>query len=291
MKVINFALISYGLFVDSLFKLMGAIVFKMQGREIMLDSKLSDSEKLDYELLVSNMAKNKKSLLRFRRNFFFRKILEHVSYNQGLEYYSRIRQLNIVQDKQISSLAASDVFGKPRRYFYKNIGLVSPTLLRYISVYSEIETLIGFKNINSVAEIGIGYGGQARVIANFAKIKEYSFYDLKSVQTLAAEFLSNSNSKLDPIYCNIEKVTLENFDLVISNYAISELPLTIQNTYIENIIVTAKYCYMIMNSGASDFTNRSAGKLSQIEFLSKVPGLKVIDEVPKTGPDNYVFYK
>jgi hypothetical protein len=291
MKVINFALILNGLFVDSLFKLSGAILAKLRGKKIIFDSKLSDSEKLDYEFLVYKMVENKKSLLRFRRNFFFRKILEHVSFKQGLEYHTRIRQLNVVQDKQILSLAASDVFGKPRRYFYKNIGLVSPTLLRYISVYSEIETMISFRNINSVVEIGIGYGGQARVIENFTHIQKYAFYDLKSVQTLADKFLSNSGSKLDPVHCDIDKVTLENFDLVISNYAISELPSTIQNLYIENVIDPAKYCYMIMNSGASNFTNRSAGKLSQIEFLTKVPGLKVIQEVPKTGTDNYVFYK
>ena len=175
MKVINFALISYGLFVDSLFKLAGAIADKLHSKKIVFDSKLSDSEKLNYEFLVYKMTGNTRSLIRFRRNFFFRRILEHVSFKQGLAYYSRIRQLNVVQDKQIVSLAVSDLFGKPRRYFYKNIGLVSPTLLRYISVYSEIETMIGFRNINSVVEIGIGYGGQARVIENFTDIQKYAF--------------------------------------------------------------------------------------------------------------------
>jgi putative sugar O-methyltransferase len=291
MKVINFALISYNLFVDSFFRLIRLISVKFGGKKKILDSKLSDSQKLDYESLVFNLSENKKSLFRFRRNFYFRMILEHVNFNQGLDYYARIKELNVVQNEQISSLASTDVFGKPRRYFYKNLGLVSPTLLRYVSVYSEIETLIGFKNVNSVVEIGVGYGGQARVIENFTNIQKYAFYDLNSVQTLAGKFLSNTGSSLVPIRCDIDNVILEKFDLVISNYAISELPSTIQNLYIQNLITPAKFCYMIMNSGASNFTNRSSGKLSQLEFLSKVPGLKVVQEVPKTGPDNYVFYK
>jgi putative sugar O-methyltransferase len=251
----------------------------------------SDSQALGYGKLIARFSNDPASRASFRRNFLYRMILEHVSYRQGLAYSERILELGVVDYEQIKILAESDFAGNPRRYKYKNVGWVSPTLLRYISVFSEIEKSIGFKNIDSVVEIGIGYGGQARVICNLAKISNYAFYDLNDVQKLAEYFLKISSSHLSPRNLDIDSVERESFDLAISNYALSELPAHVQREYLEKVLTPARHCYMIMNSGASDLTKRSSGKLGQSDFVSGIRGVQVLPEIPSTGPDNYVLVK
>jgi hypothetical protein len=45
-----------------------------------------------------------------------------------------------------------------------------------------------------------------------------------------------------------------------------------------------------MNSGRSNITGRSEGKLSLNEIRNYIPNLQVKEEVPLTGPDNYIIY-
>ncbi len=251
----------------------------------------SDSQKVGYEENISKLISNSHQLGKFRRDFKYRMVLEHVSYWQGLSYQKRISELGYVEDRLIMKLASSDDFGSPRKYKYKNIGWISPTLLRYISVYSEIEQSIGFSGIKSVVEIGVGYGGQARVINHLSKIQDYSMYDLEGVQELALRFLRETSSDFAPTCLNIRKVEQSDYDLVISNYAISELPIHVQEEYLEKILKSSKHIYLIMNSGASNATGRSEGKLSQACFLERLPGLKIQSELPSTGPDNYVLLR
>jgi len=251
----------------------------------------SDSQALGYEVQVSNLISDDVLIRRFRRNFRYRMILEHVSYSQGLDYQKRIAQLGVVSNALIIELAKGDTFGDPRRYYYKEIGWISPTLLRYVSVYSEIESLIGLKNINSIVEIGIGYGGQARVINKLGGVNNYRFYDLKDVQTLALTFLAKTSPQFFPECLDIDNVEVATYDLVISNYAISELPVNVQKDYLEKVLNNSAHCYLIMNSGASNKTGRSSGKLPQDAFLKALPGSSIHPEIPLTGPDNYVLLR
>ena len=60
MTLINLALISYGIFVDSFLRIKRQILVNLLREKDFSDSKLSDSQKLDYEFLVSNFTKNEK---------------------------------------------------------------------------------------------------------------------------------------------------------------------------------------------------------------------------------------
>jgi len=77
--------------------------------------------------------------------------------------------------------------------------------------------------------------------------------------------------------------------LVISNYAFSELPLELQKIYIEKVIRKSKRGYLIMNSGMNNFSGRSDGKLHLAELRTLLPVFEILDEIPNTGPDNYVI--
>ena len=90
---------------------------------------------------------------------------------------------------------------------------------------------------------------------------------------------------------DITSVVEQEFDLVVSNYAFSELPRAVQLEYMEKVLVRAKHVYMIMNSGGSNLTGRSEGKLSCAELMSAIPGLQIQDEIPNSGVDNYVLFK
>lgn len=295
MELINLSLVISHLITDLFLRIkfrLQKLFFEVEPKSsIENHSKKSDSQSLGYELRVSKLVTDKRLINQFRRNFEYRMILEHVSYRQGSKYLARIFELGFVDRGLISKLARNDNFGNPRRYYFSGIGWVSPTLLRYISVFSEIENLIGFKNINSIVEIGIGYGGQARVIYELSHVTRYEFYDLSDVQQLASIYLKKTCPEFSPSYLDIYRVENEKFDLVISNYAISELPVEVQEEYLAKVLEPAAHCYLIMNSGASNKTGRSSGKLTREAFLASLPGSKILPEIPLTGPDNYILIR
>ena len=82
---------------------------------------------------------------------------------------------------------------------------------------------------------------------------------------------------------------LKSWDLVISNYAFSELPYLVQEQYIKNVILKSKNGFMIMNSGRTNITGRSTGKHSISDLLKIIPNSRICEEEPLTGPDNFIL--
>ena len=78
------------------------------------------------------------------------------------------------------------------------------------------------------------------------------------------------------------------WDLVISNYAFSELPKELQLNYFGKIISRSKFGYMTMNSGL----NGQFGKIknmSQKELINKIENSSIKPESPCTGDNNYII--
>jgi hypothetical protein len=74
-------------------------------------------------------------------------------------------------------------------------------------------------------------------------------------------------------------------DLVISNYAFSELRRPIQEAYLRKVLQPAKRGYITFNQIApGNFQSYSAAELLQI-----IPGSKVFEERPLTHPNNCVI--
>ena len=82
------------------------------------------------------------------------------------------------------------------------------------------------------------------------------------------------HSSVDPI---------EDVDLVISNYAYSELNLDLQNAYYENVIKNAKRVYMILNRG--EVSREVLLERAREDFDVTVE--KVLDFWP---PNGYLYY-
>lgn len=251
--------------------------------------KLSDSQSIYYESAVRDILFYKHIFNRFRRIYNYREILEHVSFSLGLRYLERMKEIKPINLYLMEQFKKNDDVGKPRKYYYGEIGYFSPTTLRYISVASEMERIFGKRKFQRVAEIGGGYGGQACVLDKMEFFDEYIMFDLHNVQKLICRYLDLQGVK-NVSFPSIEAFELDDIDFVVSNYAFSELPGNLQQQYLEKVLKKARNGYLIMNSGKTNLTGRSSGKLTLKEIQQQIKNIQVIPEIPNTGPDNYVLF-
>lgn len=254
-----------------------------------LDVLESDSEVTFYETAVDKIIHDSKSFRRFRRIYNYREILEHVSFKQGKIYLDLIQNHKLWTQANFELLKKNDNIGKPRKFSYPLVGRISPTTLRYCFTALDIQEKIGQRHFSEIVEIGAGYGGQAMVFSGMNSFGEYYFYDLPNVQKLIQKYTSQlgcGNIK----FPDLKDKAKHDYDLVISNYAFSELPKALQIEYLEKVIMKARSGYMLMNSGRTNLTGRSAGKLNLEEIRNYIPNLVIAEENPKTSPDNYLIF-
>ena len=273
--------------------------FLLHGRNILLikfvkkrnsnNSIRSDSQKTFYENSLGMILNSNSKFNRFRRIYNYREIVENVTFRQGQEYLKRITLLGLPLSSNFLKYFINDSVGKPTRYHYPNIGKVSPTTLRYISVSLEIKKLFGDDLSGNIVEIGAGYGGQASILMEFFKIDKYAVYDLDNAQMLIQKYLAKVNKENNLNMFSLRDNANIRWDLAISNYAFSELPAELQKEYITKVLGKSERGYMIMNSGLENETGRGNGKLTLSELRTLLPKFEIIEEVPKTGPDNYVL--
>ena len=179
----------------------------------------------------------------------------HVTESQGREYLSVINQNSNFSKKDWIAFSKNDLYGSPNRYCY-NIGgggeiVISPITIRYTKVLQDIFSLFNIREIKHIAEIGVGYGGQCRLIKEYLKNREYSLIDLPEAIELTKKFLDKfSLGEGSKTYFIDGTGDIENIevDLLISNYAFSELNREVQNFYLEKIINYAGSGYITWNS-------------------------------------------
>jgi hypothetical protein len=226
---------------------------------------------------------------RFKEDPRYIRILEHTSFKQGQEYFERIHLIAPDFIRNFEPFLDNDIVGGGEKYSYPLVGNCSPSTLRYVKVVADLRFHFGSNLGFRVAEIGVGYGGQLLTLDKVLSYREYHLYDLQDVLALASKYLEchllNGSYKAKTI--NQFAGDIE-YDVVISNYAFSELPSKVQSIYLEKIISKAKRGYLTMNSGRSDSAFVS-DKMSLDELVSRIPNAKVIEENPKTHPGNYIL--
>jgi hypothetical protein len=80
-----------------------------------------------------------------------------------------------------------------------------------------------------------------------------------------------------------------NFDLIISNYAFTEIDKNIQDIYIEKILRKSKHGYITCNF-ISHFCNIDSYSLEQLESKLLEFNTKRAAEYPLTHKDNLILY-
>jgi putative sugar O-methyltransferase len=179
----------------------------------------------------------------FKRDPWYRKILEHVSFEDGKKY---LDSTNIDYIHKLEEIKQNDQIGSPFTFDYSKVGTISPTTLRYLKNTSDIINKFG-TNLKSIVEIGGGYGGLCKVLSSFVEFENYLIVDLEEANLLSKKYLNHFDLPTQS-YCSDEIVSIEeNFDLLISNYAFSECEREVQFEYIEKFLKKSNRFYMLYN--------------------------------------------
>ena len=249
----------------------------------------SVSDNGEYVASVNKAISSYKAFSKFKRDPRYQAILEHVTYQQGHAYLEIIKSQSPSFLYKIDVFKLNDLVGGAKLHEYKGIGAISPSTLRYLKVASDLVKIFGNNIGDRIAEIGVGYGGQLLIVDKIFNFEQYDLFDLPVVLLLASKYIESHtlNSSYHTTSLNQHKGDVI-YDLVISNYAFSELPSELQTRYIEKIILKSKRGYLTMNSGKNNcaFTEN---KLTLNELKKLLPRFEIIPESPLTHPGNYII--
>ena len=252
----------------------------------------SASDNGEYPELALKAALDPATFSVFRRHHEYTGILEHVSRKEGEQYLNIIRGKYKIKDDEIFQILKPLMkVGNPKLLRLRGLSKkISTTGLRYLKIALDIKKITG-TNIGNVVEIGCGYGGQAIILDKLLEIESYTFYDLWQVNLLIKRFIENStfSTKYNTSTIKEDSSNCRNsWDFCISNYAFSELPKALQETYINRILNKTKKGFMLMNSGVSGkFGN--INNYSQKELLNIFKNASIQNEIPSTYKNNYLF--
>jgi len=239
---------------------------------------------LSYQQVCLNAAVDD-SFYYFKKLPGYTRVLEHVSIEQGYLFLDIIKRDNpqlmgLVDDFFLNNMCGAKVHN------YDGFSL-SPSTLRYVKVLSDLITLFGSLNNLKIAEIGIGYGGQMFIINTAFEPKDYTLIDIPVVCDLTKRYLSEIEKVFGGMTYRIltpGQIQPEDYDLVISNYAFSELDKDGMDYYLENVINKSTHGYLTCN------INSSFGYSYEELYPLIKHDITVIQEEPLTGPTNKLIY-
>lgn len=136
---------------------------------------------------------------------------------------------------------------------------------QYEAVLNRLVDLFGPLDGMHIIEIGGGYGGQAKAICDRFKVRTYTIIDLPEVCELQRRFLHGYNIRIT------SGIEWHCYTLVISNYALSEIPNN--SVYMRNIVDNSQHGYITCNT---DFVN--------IPYANRMP------DIPGERETNYVLW-
>lgn len=249
----------------------------------------SVSEDSPYPLICQQAADNDETFANFKRHPHYRAILEHVTYEEGLEYLLVIREEYPEMLNHLDRFRENDLLGNPYVYNYGSFGSFSPTTLRYIKVAGDLNKRFGDQlSRMHIVEIGGGYGGQCKILSDLCGFASYTIIDLPSASALSKKYLDRLGVKNVYFLNNAELQLNKPYDLVISNYAFSELEGNEQVDYLDEIISATPYGYMTMNY-MEPFNQRFTNEELISIFCSYKRQGKFTPEKPITAGPNQIF--
>lgn len=250
------------------------------------NSSITDSDRLaSYPSYCGLAARNSETFKNFRSSRVLIEALDHVSIEQGNSYISEILRSGSWREEFTKVLLQLDKVGKPRKFKFKPYVTCSPTLLRYLKVYKDLENSFGLLSNLKIAEIGVGFGGQVSLISLLSKPISYTLYDIPPVLELAQKFMTEIGASGNFTYLDGRNPEPFDPDLVISNYAFSELSLEVQDQYLEHLILKSPRGYITWNN----LSERSLGGYSLAELIRIIPNSQIRPESPRTSDCNAII--
>jgi len=219
---------------------------------------LQDSAVVPYLSACRAAAQGSDFFRGFKSHPAYRHVLEHVSYEEGQQY---LDEVEIDYKDKLDEIKENDALGTPVTCSYKGVGTISPTTVRYLKNTSDIVNKFG-TSFDSIVEIGGGYGGLCKVMSSFVEFENYLLIDLEECNMLSRKYLSNFD--LPTMSYQAEEIVdvEDNFDLLVSNYALSECTRETQMMYVERFVKKSDKFYLMHNNFHAD-----NGNMSYEEFI------------------------
>ena len=233
---------------------------------------LQDSAVTPYLQACKAAAQGSDFFKTFKNNGAYRHVLEHVSMEEGQQY---LDEIEIDYKDKLDEVKENDLYGTPIQCNYDGIGMISPTTVRYLKNTSDIVNKFG-TSFDSIVEIGGGYGGLCKVMSSFVKFEQYLLLDLEKCNMLSRKYLSHFD--LPTMSYQAEEIVNveDNFDLLISNYALSECNRETQMMYIERFVKKSDKFYLMHNNFHADNGNMSYEEF--IEIMSDTHDIEYYGE-------------
>lgn len=255
------------------------------------DFKLSRSSNKRYPEYCKIASEDNELFQNFRNNSSYTSVLEHVSPELSKDYYQALKNLNYSDDYIYSICKILDQPGNPKKIKYSDsTNELTGSSLRYLYTGLDIKSKLNITKKINVVEIGAGFGGQSVILDKIINIENYLFVDLKEVNLLIDRFLNNFKVNFNYSFKSLEDDFQDNFefDLIISNYAFSELPRNLQNLALNKIINKSRSGYMIVNSHnlEKDFFLKKYNFYTIDELKEIIPNLIAIEEKPQSHKNN-----
>ena len=152
--------------------------------------------------------------------------------------------------KLLPLFASGDSIGSPDLYEVEQVGFISPGTIYHASILNDIIDKIGDISNFKVVEIGPGYGGQAKVLLDYG-VKHCTLIDVKNVNELQKKYLTGLNYSNVDFWSN-KNIKQDQWDLVISNWCLSEFDKQGIDFYIQEVIQNCKFGYFLMNMWDED---------------------------------------
>lgn len=244
---------------------------------------ITDSERyVSYLTLCDLASENEKIFSKFRSYKVMIEVLDHVTYKQGKEYLNTLNNFGGWKPQYGELIRKLDLYGGGKKFYFKNLGTFSPTMLRYLKVHLETLSIFGSFAGLTLTEIGVGFGGQASILGGLNPPLQYNLCDLPEVLKLTNKFLSTNSIVLNCKYIDGRDPIELNSDIVISNYAFSELNRTVQSKYLDRVILKSRMGYITWNP----LSERDLDGYSLEELFNLIPNAVMQDENPSTFPGN-----
>lgn len=171
----------------------------------------------------------------FKNDWRLTPIFEHTKRIVALNYISKVKKNH---PELLTKIYTNDTIGSP---VLQDIGgwYGSNSTAQYIGVLSNLMNHFGDLSGLSICEIGGGYGGQALTILDNFSPKSYDIIDLPEVNILLEKVFKGTMVKVG------STIPKKSYDLVISNYALSEIP---DNEKYLKLLKKCKHGYITCNT-------------------------------------------
>ncbi len=260
----------------------------MCAMNVCLTASESITQHCKYPETCQEAVRDAEAFRNFRNHAGCRAVVDTLGFEQGVEYLNWcVRHVpDSLSLDLIGKYHLNDTVGNPVTFNYGVYGNFCPTTLRYIKVGAEIRNIFGDLSQKNIVEIGGGYGGQCKILSDMGGFASYTIIDLPEVNALIKKYLTLLGVE-NVFFIDCDKVPAGmKFDLVISNYAFTELDRDQQLHYFDAVIDSTPRGYMTLNDISHLFNIRSLSLKELLQSFKQERNTSLLPEEPNTFFNN-----